>query len=101
MSAATSWRSALFLAVLMAIIGPLQMTGNITADSAEFTTLLEADKIRFSTVGQSDFIQLPGDGRRGEAARAAPSPHCACSLTLACVCCVRRTLCTLLRQSHY
>ena len=62
MSAATSWRSALFLAVLMAIIGPLQMTGNITADSAEFTTLLEADKIRFSTVGQSDFIQLPGDG---------------------------------------
>ena len=46
----------------MAIIGPLQMTGNITADSAEFTTLPEADKIRFSTVGQSDFIQLAGDG---------------------------------------
>ena len=61
MSAASSWRSALFLAVLMAIIGPLQMTGNISADSAEFTTLPQADKIRFSSVGQADFIQLAGD----------------------------------------
>ena len=33
MSAATSWRSALFLAILMAIIGPLQMSGNIHSDN--------------------------------------------------------------------
>ena len=39
MSAATSWRSALFLAILMAIIGPLQMTGNISVDFAESNRL--------------------------------------------------------------
>ena len=33
MSAATSWRSALFLAILMAIIGPLQMSGNIYSNN--------------------------------------------------------------------
>ena len=41
MSAATSGRSALFLAILMAIIGPLQMTGNIAANSSEFSELAE------------------------------------------------------------
>ncbi|DAC54796.1 MAG TPA: hypothetical protein HA359_01615, partial [Candidatus Poseidoniaceae archaeon] len=62
MSAATSWRSALFLAILMAIIGPLQMTGNITANSAEFTTLAEENTVKFSTIGNDEFIQLIGDG---------------------------------------
>ena len=62
MSAATSWRSALFLAILMAIIGPLQMTGNISANSAEFTTLAEENTVKFSTIGNDEFIQLIGDG---------------------------------------
>ena len=62
MSAATSWRSALFLAILMAIIGPLQMTGNISVDFAESNRLSDHSKISYSTVGQTDFIQLPGDG---------------------------------------
>ena len=39
MSAATSWRSALFLAILMAIIGPLQMSGNLAVNSSDFGEL--------------------------------------------------------------
>ena len=45
MSAATSWRSALFLAILMAIIGPLQMTGNISVDFAESNRLSDHSKL--------------------------------------------------------
>ena len=41
MSAATSWRSALFLAILMAIIGPLQMSGNIAVNSSDLVNLSE------------------------------------------------------------
>ena len=61
MSAATSWRSALFLAILMAIIGPLQMTGNMSVDFAE-SNPCPTIQIRHSTLGQTDFIQLQGDG---------------------------------------
>ena len=45
MSAATSWRSALFLAILMAIIGPLQMTGNMSVDFAESNRLSDHSKL--------------------------------------------------------
>ena len=61
MSAATSWRSALFLAILVAIIGPLQMSGNITANSTEFSELAESQIVSFSTQGDEQFIQLDGD----------------------------------------
>ena len=62
MSAATSWRSALFLAILMAIIGPLQMSGNIAANSSEFSELAEPNIVNFSMQGAEEFIQLQGDG---------------------------------------
>ena len=59
MSAATSWRSALFLAILMAIIGPLQMSGNIAVNSSE---LNERPTVSFSLQGAEQFIELDGDG---------------------------------------
>ena len=59
MSAATSWRSALFLAILMAIIGPLQMSGNIAVNSNE---LNERPTVSFSLQGAEQFIELDGDG---------------------------------------
>ena len=62
MSAATSWRSAIFLAILMAIIGPLQMSGNIAANSDEFSYLDERKTVSFSLQGAEQFIQLAGDG---------------------------------------
>ena len=62
MSAATSWRSAIFLAILMAIIGPLQMSGNIAANSDEFSYLNERKTVSFSLQGAEQFIQLAGEG---------------------------------------
>ena len=59
MSAATSWRSALFLAILMAIIGPLQMSGNIAVNSSE---LNERQIVSFSSQGAGQFIELDGEG---------------------------------------
>ena len=51
MSAATSWRSALFLAILMAIIGPLQMSGNLAVNSSDFGELNERPTVSFSLQG--------------------------------------------------
>ena len=61
MSAATTWRSALFLAVLMAIIGPLQMTGNISVNSDDYASLSDIDEIKFSMSGTQNFIELQGN----------------------------------------
>ena len=62
MSAATSWRSALFLAILMAIIGPLQMSGNLTANSTNLSELSDSQIVGFSMQGNGQFIALDGDG---------------------------------------
>ena len=62
MSGVSSWRSALFLAILMAIIGPLQMTGNMSIESTPLNHLSETPQVSFSTTGQTDFIQLTGNG---------------------------------------
>ena len=62
MSAATSWRSALFLAILMAIIGPLQMSGNLTANSTNLSELADSQIVGFSMQGNGQFIALDGDG---------------------------------------
>ena len=61
MSAVTTWRSALFLAILMAIMGPLQMTGNLSANSAEIEVLKESKTISHSSTGSTEFLGLLGD----------------------------------------
>ncbi len=62
MSAATSWRSAVFLAILMAIIGPLQMSGNIAVNFSDFNELNEQQTVSLSLQGAKQFIELDGDG---------------------------------------
>ncbi len=62
MPAVTTWRSALFLAILMAIMGPLQMSGNISVKSSEFLSLDNDDPVRYSVIGNEEVIQLPGNG---------------------------------------
>ena len=46
----------------MAIIGPLQTTGNISIESTHLNHLSETPQVSFSTTGQTDFIQLTGNG---------------------------------------
>lgn len=62
MSAVTTWRSALFLAILMAIMGPLQMSGNLSANSADIEVLKESKTISHSSIGSAEFLGLLGDG---------------------------------------
>ncbi|MDG1548962.1 MAG: hypothetical protein P8Q94_02810, partial [Candidatus Poseidoniaceae archaeon] len=61
MSAVTTWRSALFLAILMAIMGPLQMTGNISIKSSDLLSLNNDDYVSFSAIGDEELIQLTGN----------------------------------------
>lgn len=61
MSAVTTWRSALFLAILMAIIGPLQMTGNLSASSVEIDSLKDSKTISHSSIGNAEFLGLLSD----------------------------------------
>ena len=61
MSAVTTWRSALFLAILMAIMGPLQMTGNLSVNSADIEVLKESKTISHSSTGSAEFLGLLGD----------------------------------------
>ena len=61
MSAVTTWRSALFLAILMAIMGPLQMSGNLSANSADIEVLKESKTISHSSIGSAEFLGLLGD----------------------------------------
>ena len=62
MSAATSWRSALFLAILMAIIGPLQMSGNFYSNG--YDSYLNESSLRsmFSQANNNQVIVLEGNG---------------------------------------
>ena len=61
MSGSGSWRSALFLAIIMIIIGPLQMNANNLANQPIIPNLEDLESPRFTPVGAETFINLPGD----------------------------------------
>ena len=61
MSGSGSWRSALFLAVIMIIIGPLQMNANNIVNQPLSLDLEDSDSPNFTAVGYEDFINLPGN----------------------------------------
>ena len=61
MSAQSSRRCALFLAILMAFIGPIQMAGHLLPDEATQSELSDQKIVHRSLTGSETFIQLPGD----------------------------------------
>lgn len=61
MSASSSWRSALFLAMLMILIGPLQMNANMASDEAFSTDFEDLEHPNFTAVGADTFINMPGN----------------------------------------
>ena len=60
MSAQSSRRCALFLAILMAFIGPIQMAGHCYPTSPQ-SELSDQKIVHRSLTGSETFIQLPGD----------------------------------------
>ncbi|MBT4924744.1 MAG: hypothetical protein HON16_03200, partial [Euryarchaeota archaeon] len=63
MSGSGSWRSALFLAVIMIIIGPLQMSANDITNQPISVDLEDIEIPNFTSVGAETIISLPGDGQ--------------------------------------
>ena len=61
MSGSGSWRSALFLAVIMIIIGPLQMSANNITNQPLSIDLEDIEIPNFTSVGAETIISLPGD----------------------------------------
>ena len=61
MSGSGSWRSALFLAILMVLIGPLQMNANNLANQPIDLNLEDTQSPNFTAVGAETFINLPGN----------------------------------------
>ena len=62
MSATSSRRSALFLAILMAMLGPLQMSNHIPKD--DYTSFLESpsSKTMHNQANSNTIVQLEGNG---------------------------------------
>ena len=63
MSASGSWRSALFLAILMILIGPLQMNGEILAKQPISEELTDIKTPSMTAVGAETFVGLNGDNQ--------------------------------------
>ena len=63
MSARGSWRSALFLAILMVLIGPLQMNGEILVKQPISEELEDIQAPSFTDVGAETFVGLLGDNQ--------------------------------------
>ena len=62
MSATTPKRSALFLAILMAILGPLQMTGHIHSDNLTSFSEGPSSKTMHNQANSNTIVQLEGNG---------------------------------------
>ena len=63
MSARGSWRSALFLAILMVLIGPLQMNGEILVNQPISQELEDIQAPSLTDVGAETFVGLLGDNQ--------------------------------------
>ena len=61
MSAQSSRRCALFLAILMAFIGPMQMAGHLLPNQTVQSELSDQKVVHRSLTGSETFVQLPGD----------------------------------------
>ena len=63
MSARGSWRSALFLAILMVLIGPLQMNGEILVNQPISQELEDIQSPSLTDLGAETFVGLLGDNQ--------------------------------------
>ena len=63
MSASGSWRSALFLTILMILIGPSQMNGEILAKQPISEELTDIKTPSMTAVGAETFVGLNGDNQ--------------------------------------